>query len=157
MASSPVPREAAGTVRRRRPRLASPPAMAVRPGPAVSRGRFWRGFIIFVACLAVLAVGRVAISFAVVQKTVATEAVAREERRVAAENGQLAEKLAELGSTVRIRGIAENRLGLVDAKDVQYLTIGVGTVSGGAATATDGAASSTSDGVASTPQPETTP
>jgi cell division protein FtsL len=84
-----------------------------------------RAFIIFVACLAVLAVGRVAISFAVVQKTVATEAVAREERRVSAENGQLAEKLAELGSTVRIRGIAESKLGLVDAEDVQYLTVGV--------------------------------
>lgn len=123
MALSSVSREAAATVRRRKPQPARQQSVSIAP-PAVSRGRLMRSFIIFVACLAVLAVGRVAISFAVVQKTVATENVAREERRVSAENGQLAEKLAELGSTVRIRGIAESKLGLVDAEDVQYLTVG---------------------------------
>ena len=129
MASSSVSREAAATVRRRKPLPVRQQSVAIAP-QAVSRGRLMRAFIIFVACLAVLAVGRVAISFAVVQKTVATEAVAREERRVSAENGQLAEKLAELGSTVRIRGIAESKLGLVNAEDVQYLTVGVQAAAG---------------------------
>lgn len=79
-------------------------------------------------CVAVLAAGRVAMSFAVVQKTVATDAVASEERRVAAENAQLQEELAHLGSIVRIRSIAENRLGLidVDTATIQYLAVAEG-------------------------------
>ena len=53
-------------------------------------------------------------SFAVVQKSVATEAIAREQRQLAAENAVLNEEVALLGSPVRIRTIAEKRLGLVD-------------------------------------------
>ena len=74
-------------------------------------------------CLTVLAVGRVSLSFAVVQKTLQTEAVVREERALSAENAQLAEQLAQMGSTVRIRHIAETQLGLVDADHVQYLRV----------------------------------
>jgi cell division protein FtsL len=101
---------------------------AVRPAPkesqrAASRARLWRAFVIFVICFAVLAAGRVAMSFAVVQKTVATDAIAREERQISAENAQLAEKLAQLGSTVRIRSIAQTRLGMIQAQDPQYLTV----------------------------------
>lgn len=90
---------------------------------AAQRARFTRAFVLFVCCLTVLAVGRVAISFAVVQKTMETEAVAREQRAVTAENAQLAENLAQLGSTVRIRHIAEHELGLVDADHVRYLRV----------------------------------
>ena len=79
-------------------------------------------------CLSVLAAGRVAMSFAVVQKSVATEAIAREQRQLAAENAVLNEKVALLGSPVRIRDIAEKRLGLVDVDlaNVQYLTVAKG-------------------------------
>ena len=77
-------------------------------------------------CLTVLAVGRVALSFAVVQKTLQTAAVVREERALSSENAQLVEKLAQLGSTVRIRHIAETELGLVDADHVQYLKVAKG-------------------------------
>ena len=82
-----------------------------------------RAFVIFVVCLTVLAVGRVALSFAVVQKTIETDAVVREQRALTAENAQLKEDLAQLGSTVRIRHIAENQLGLVDADHVLYLRV----------------------------------
>jgi cell division protein FtsL len=79
--------------------------------------------VVFVVCLTVLAVGRVALSFAVVQKSLQTDAIAREERGVTAENAQLSEELAQLSSTVRIRHIAENQLGLVDATHVLYLRV----------------------------------
>jgi cell division protein FtsL len=90
---------------------------------AARRARFTRAFVVFVICLTVLAVGRVALSFAVVQKSLQTDAIAREERRVSAENDQLSEELAQLSSTIRVRHIAENQLGLVDATHVQYLNV----------------------------------
>ena len=90
---------------------------------AAQRARLTRVFVVFVICLTVLAVGRVALSFAVVQKTLQTAAVVREERALSSENAQLVEKLAQLGSTVRIRHIAETQLGLVDADHVQYLRV----------------------------------
>jgi len=93
---------------------------------AAQRARLTRAFIIFVICLTVLAVGRVSLSFAVVQKTLQTAAVVREERALSSENAQLAETLAQLGSTVRIRHIAETQLGLVDADHVQYLRVAKG-------------------------------
>lgn len=93
---------------------------------AAQRARLTRVFVIFVICLTVLAVGRVSLSFAVVQKTLQTEAVVREERALSAENAQLVEKLAQMSSTVRIRHIAETQLGLVDADHVQYLRVAKG-------------------------------
>jgi cell division protein FtsL len=88
---------------------------------AAQRSRFMRTFVIFVGCLTVLAVGRVALSFAVVQKTLQTDAIVREERRVSDKNGELQEEVARLSSTVRIRHIAESELGLVDATHLLYL------------------------------------
>ena len=74
-----------------------------------------RTFVVFVGCLTVLAVGRVALSFAVVQKTLQTDAIVREERQISDKNAQLQEQVAQLSSTPRIRHIAETQLGLVDA------------------------------------------
>jgi cell division protein FtsB len=82
---------------------------------AAQRSRLTRAFVAFVVVLTVLAVGRVALSFAVVQKTLQTDAVVSEERRVSAKNDQLESTLADLGSTLRIRHIAQSQLGLVDA------------------------------------------
>jgi cell division protein FtsL len=106
---------------------APPPAQRRAPRSrrrAVQRARLTRAFVAFVVCLSLLAVGRVALSFAVVQKTIETDSVAREQRALSAENAQLQEDLAQLGSTVRIRHIAEKQLGLVDAGYVQYLHVG---------------------------------
>ena len=88
---------------------------------AAQRSRLMRAFVIFVGCLTLLAVGRVALSFAVVQKSLQTEAIVREERRVSDQNGELRERVAQLSSTVRIRHIAEKDLGLVDATHLIYL------------------------------------
>ena len=79
-----------------------------------------RTFIIFVGCLTVLAVGRVALSFAVVQKSLQTDAIVHEERRISDQNGELREKVAQLGSPVRISNIAQNQLGLVNATHFSY-------------------------------------
>jgi cell division protein FtsL len=90
---------------------------------AARRARLTRVFVVFVICLTLLAVGRVSLSFAVVQKTLQTAAVVREERALSSKNAQLAETLAQLGSTVRIRHIAQTQLGLVDADHVEYLKV----------------------------------
>jgi len=87
---------------------------------AAQRSRFMRTFIVFVGCLTVLAVGRVALSFAVVQKTLQTDAIIREERQVSDKNAQLREQVAQLSSTPRIRTEAQ-KLGLVDATHLLYL------------------------------------
>ena len=97
-----------------RPRRLARPAAASRP-------RWGRLLVIFVVCLALLAAGRVAMSFAVVQKSVATDAVAVQQQQLASENAQLAEELAQLGSTVRISTIAKTELGLIEATHVKYL------------------------------------
>jgi len=103
----------------------SPPAYAYRAPRtrkrAAHRARLMRAFVIFVACLTVLAVGRVALSFAVVQKSLQTDAVVREERRLSDENDRLEGKLAQMASPVLVRHIAETQLGLVDASHVLYL------------------------------------
>ncbi len=93
---------------------------------AAQRSRLMRGFVIFVTCLTVLAVGRVALSFAVVQKSLQTDALVRQERQLTAKNAQLEEGVAQLSSTPRIRHIAETQLGLVDATHVKYLRTGKG-------------------------------
>jgi hypothetical protein len=87
---------------------------------AAQRSRLMRTFIIFVGCLTVLAVGRVALSFAVVQKSLQTDAIVHEERRISDQNGELREKVAQLGSPVRISNIAQNQLGLVNATHFSY-------------------------------------
>jgi cell division protein FtsL len=87
---------------------------------AAQRSRLMRTFIVFVGCLTVLAVGRVALSFAVVQKSLQTEAIVREERQVSDKNAQLREKVAQLSSAPRIEHIAETDLGLVTATHFSY-------------------------------------
>jgi len=88
-----------------------------------ARARAVRLFFVFVVCLAVLGVGRVALSFAVVQKNLQTDAVQVQQHRIAAENAELAAQVTRLGSTTRIRWIAESRLGLVPAERPVYLTV----------------------------------
>lgn len=128
MAAVAQARRAAAAPRRQEQPERVPARPAARRAPqarrrAAQRARLTRVFVVFVICLTVLAVGRVSLSFAVVQKSLQTETVVREERALSAENAQLAEKLAQMSSTVRIRHIAETQLGLVDADHVQYLRV----------------------------------
>ena len=128
MAAAAQARRAEAAPRRQQQleRVPAPPAPRRAPQArrrAAQRAHLTRVFVIFVICLTVLAVGRVSLSFAVVQKTLQTAAVVREERALSAENERMVEKLAQMGSTVRIRHIAETQLGLVDADHVQYLRV----------------------------------
>jgi len=65
----------------------------------------------------------VALSFAVVQKSLATDSVKVEQRRLEAENADLAAQVTQLRSGSRIRQIAEHQLGLVPAERPIYLTV----------------------------------
>lgn len=130
MAAAAQARRAAAAPRRQEQpeRVQARPAARRAPQTrrrAAQRARRTRVFVIFVVCLTVLAVGRVSLSFAVVQKTLQTEAVVHEERALSAENAQLVEKLARMSSTVRISHIAKTQLGLVDADydHVQFLRV----------------------------------
>lgn len=128
MAAVAQARRAAAAPRRQEQPERVPARPAARRAPqarrrAAQRARLTRVFVVFVICLTVLAVGRVSLSFAVVQKSLQTETVVREERALSAENAQLAEKLAQMSSTVRIRHIAVTQLGLVDADHWDVLRV----------------------------------
>jgi cell division protein FtsL len=120
LAAAAHARRAAVAPRRQEQPERVPARPAARRAPqarrrAAQRARLTRLFVVFVVCLTVLAVGRVSLSFAVVQKTLQTEAVVREERALSAENAQLGEKLAQMSSSGRISHIARTQLGLVEA------------------------------------------
>jgi len=77
--------------------------------------------VAFAVCLALLAVGRVTLSFTVVQKNMQTEAMVRQQRAVQADNVRLQEEIARLAATPRLRRLAIERHGLVPAQGVIYL------------------------------------
>jgi cell division protein FtsL len=129
MASTAVARRAAPAPAREESRRA--PLQVARPSARVRHGvlpesRLARALIVLFLCLAVLAAGRVAMSFAVVQKTVATDAIAQEEQRLTAENAQLQTRLTKLGSMVRVHHVARTRLGMVEPEHVTYLSVAAG-------------------------------
>jgi cell division protein FtsL len=133
MAAAAQARSAEAAPRRQEHPESVPARPAVRRAPqarrrAAKRARLTRVFVVFVICLTVLAVGRVSLSFAVVQKTLQTAAVVREERALSAENARLVEKLAQMRSPVRISHIAKTQLGLVDVDydNVEYLRVAKG-------------------------------
>ena len=92
---------------------------AARPAPRLLS----RHLFVFVIVLAILGAGRVTLSFAVVQKSLQTGAAARETTRLTASNARLSDQVAALSATSRIRAIAVNKLRLVPAVNVRYLTV----------------------------------
>ena len=82
-----------------------------------------RRLFAFVIVLALLAAGRVTLSFAVVQKTLQTGAAVHETVRLTSSNALLSDQVAALSATNRIRSIAVNKLHLVPATGVRYLTV----------------------------------
>ncbi len=82
-----------------------------------------RLIVLFAVCLAVLGIGRVKLSIAVTEKTLQTDKIVREERRLTAENARLDENLAQLGSSLRIQRIASHQLGLQYPTHLQYLKV----------------------------------
>jgi cell division protein FtsB len=128
VAAAAQARQAAEAPRRREETERRTARPAARRAPqarqrAAQHARLTRLFVVFVVCLTVLAVGRVALSFAVVQKSLQTDAVARQERSLSAANQQLAEQIANQSASVNIRKIAETQLGLVDPTHVAYLKV----------------------------------
>ena len=73
--------------------------------------------------LAILATGRVALSFAVVQKNLQTDAISRQYHVVQAQNQHLAETAATLSSALAVRNVAMTRYHLSVAPNVQFITI----------------------------------
>jgi len=108
-----------------RPRVARPqaPVRRASQAPSALRVRVARMFFVFVVCLAVLGVGRVALSFAVVQKSLQTDRVQTEYRALQAENADLQAEVTRLSSSSRIRSIAQSQLGLVPAGRPVYLEV----------------------------------
>jgi hypothetical protein len=96
---------AASSTRRNAVRPAPPP-----PRRALAGTPCRRACVVFGVLLAVLAVGRVALSFAVVQKNLQTDAVARQYRALDAQNQQLAETAAGLSSALAVRNVAMKKL-----------------------------------------------
>lgn len=125
---------------RRRPQVAPAPRRAAPPTPRLrtrsqraKQARVPRLLVVFAIALTVLAVGRIALSFAVVQKTMATESVAAEQSRIVAENAQLTADVTRLSSMTRIRSIALRSLDLVVSSGVVYLSVDTGAADAGAA------------------------
>ena len=100
-------------------RPGAPPTRASR----LSRQSLTARLVVFVVLLSLLAVGRVTLSFAVVQKNLQTDAVARQERAVEAANQRLAERAATLSSALTVRSVAMSKYHLIVSPDVQFITV----------------------------------
>ena len=112
----------------RRPGAGERPVERRRTGAAGPRPRRRMAplpfrLLAFGILLAVLAVGRVTLSFAVVQKNLQTDAVSHQYRTVNAENQRLAEKAAGLSSSLAVRNAAIGRYHLVVSPTVQFVTV----------------------------------
>ena len=118
-------RPAVRPAERRRPGAATGPRYRRRLAPLPLR------LLVFGILLAVLAVGRVTLSFAVVQKNLQTDAVTHQYRVVKAENQRLAEKAATLSSSLAVRNTAIDRYHLVVSPTVQFVTVHPHRLTGG--------------------------
>jgi cell division protein FtsL len=111
------------------------PAVRRAPRPRTrtrARSKVTGRLIAFTICLALLAVGRVSLSFAVVQKSLQTGDIVRVERQLAADNAQLAGQAAQLSANTTIMRTATKQLHLVPMTNVQYLTVHAGAAHGAA-------------------------
>ena len=90
-----------------------------------ARSAFWLStrLLVFLVCLALLGVGRVTLTFAVVQKNLQTDSVVREYRQLGVQNAQLEEQAAGLSSSLSVRSIAVKRYHLVVPARVEYVTV----------------------------------
>lgn len=117
-ASRPVLRDVPGRAEGRR---------VAAPTKRARRARFAFNLpvplLAFIVCLAVLAVGRVTLSFAVVQKNLQTDSVVRQYRQLTVQNAQLKEQAASMSSSLALRGIAIKRYHLVVPSRVEYVTV----------------------------------
>ena len=111
-------------------RLRPVPGRRRRPS-VVLHSRLATRFIVFGICVALLAVGRVALTFAVVQKNLQTSTVIKQEGVLRDVNMNLADKVSQQSATALVQRRATKQFGLVPAGDVRYLTVHSGVASSG--------------------------
>jgi uncharacterized protein HemX len=129
VAAAGAPARALPAPARREPERRPVRAPQRRPdrGPArasrLSRQSLTARLVVFVVLLALLGVGRVTLSFAVVQKNLQTDALARQQRVVDAANQRLQERAATLSSALTVRQVAMDKYHLIISPDVQFITV----------------------------------
>jgi len=128
MAPAGAPARALPTPERRETELrpARPPRRPARAPSRVARlshRSLATRLVVFFVLVAALGAGRVALSFAVVQKNLATDAVASRLRAVQANNQYLAERAATLSSALTVRNVAQKRYHLGVATNVRFITV----------------------------------
>lgn len=99
------------------------PGTGAAPAPRRRLQSLPARLIVFGVLLAVLAVGRVTLSFAVVQKNLQTDAVTRQYRALDGQNQQLAETAAGLSSALAVRNVAVKKYHLIVSPWVQFITV----------------------------------
>ena len=92
--------------RTQRPRPKAVPRGKARPRPALLGGVVW------IAALAALLGGIVALNVAVLQANVRLDELARQSADLQAKNAQLSSQLSSAGSTPQVESLARARLGL---------------------------------------------
>jgi hypothetical protein len=130
----------------RRLRVVERPRRRPRRRPLLSRPVVL--LVLFAICLALLGVGRVTMTFAVVQESLDTANLVTKQRTLRQANAELSERLARLNASTRVHHLAVDKLGLVAPSSVVYLPKGekATVVTSGTSSATSAASSSTSTG-----------
>jgi hypothetical protein len=78
--------------------------------------------IVFGVCVALLAAGRVALTFAVVQKNMQTSSVIKQERALRDDNMSLAALVAQQGGSSKVQNLAK-KMGLVQGDTPVFLRV----------------------------------
>ena len=107
----------------------APPLIRRRPRPAPKRGnarqRSFAGGVVWIALVAGLLAGIVALNVAVLRLNMRLEELGRERAELRAKNAQLASRISSSAATPRIGAAARNRLGLIEAdpSDTTYVDL----------------------------------
>jgi cell division protein FtsL len=101
--------------RRRRPRPA--------PKRRTTHQRSFAGGVAWIALVAVLLAGIVALNVAVLRLNMQLEELGRERAELRAKNAELASRISSSAATPRIGALARDRLGLVEADPSETLYI----------------------------------
>jgi hypothetical protein len=116
-----------------RQRLRPVPARRARRRPSVGlHSKLATRLIAFGVCVALLAVGRVALSFAVVQKSLETSTVIKQERALRDDNMSLSALVAQQSGSARVQNLATSKFGLVPAEDQVFLRVHAGAAASAA-------------------------
>ena len=104
------------------------PGPEVRPRPARrprSRPRVANG-VLWIAVVAVLLAGVVAMNVAVLQLNLRLDDLGRQRAKLRADNAQLASQLSSAAASAQIESLARSRLGMVPARsdETTYLYLG---------------------------------